>query len=154
GMTRCPPSSRPVNNRCKTMATLAELIGRRPTPGTLKRRKGAVIPLTEQTQVTAGKPHATYEAQVFHFLLGNKQVLGIKGVSRFKALLLGGAVELTDGRRLAVEVKFRMNWLKACQAEWQFRTFLKRHTAVAGPIDGGIVFFEAFSGDWLRPDGS
>jgi len=54
----------------------------------------------------------------FNFLLANKVSLGIKAVLKFTALLLDGAVELVDGRRLAVEIKYRMNWEKACVAGW------------------------------------
>src|SRR5262245_49802810 len=58
---------------------------------------------------------------------------------------------LSDGRRLAVEVKLRMNWLKACQAEWEFRHFLKRtEEAKNNPVHGAIVIFQEFSGDWAK----
>ena len=40
----------------------------------------------------------------------------------------------------------RMNWLKACQSEYQFRQFLKR--TKEAETNGAIVFFEDFSGDW------
>jgi hypothetical protein len=91
-----------------------------------------------------------YENEVFNFLLGNRKLLGIAKVLMFKALLMDGAVEFADGRRLALEIKFRMNWEKACQAEWQFRNFLKRSEAGEGPVVGGLVFFEAFSADWAQ----
>jgi hypothetical protein len=89
-----------------------------------------------------------FEAMVLNFLLDHRDQLGIQRIERFSNLLLDGAVVLTDERRLGVEVKYRMNWMKACQAEWQFRTFVHRgHTTVA-PISGGLVFFEEFTGDW------
>jgi hypothetical protein len=48
-----------------------------------------------------------------------------------------------------IEVKLRMNWLKACQSEHQFRQFLKStKEAKTNLVDGAIVFFEDFSGDW------
>jgi hypothetical protein len=46
-----------------------------------------------------------------------------------------------------------MNWLKACQAEWQFRQSLATAEAQATPITGGLVFFEQFSADWARIGG-
>jgi hypothetical protein len=52
-----------------------------------------------------------------------------------------------------VEIKYRMNWLKAGQAEWEFRRFIKRINRRPFPVDGGIVFFEQFSGDWKRRAG-
>ena len=48
------------------------------------------------------------------------------------------------------KITFRMNWEKACQAEWQFRSFLKRTERMPFPVDDGLVFFEDFSGDWQR----
>src|SRR5207245_866372 len=90
------------------------------------RNKPTIVSLSAPIQPNTEKAHGQYEANVFNFLLANKEPLGIKAVMKFTALLVDGAVELVDGKRLTVEVKFRMNWEKACQAEWQFRTFMKR----------------------------
>jgi hypothetical protein len=67
-------------------------------------------------------------------------------------LVVDGAIELVDGTRLAIEVKMRMNWTKACQAEWQFKQFLNQtNEARVHPVSGTIVFFEEFKGDgWER----
>jgi hypothetical protein len=81
-------------------------------------------------------------------------VLGIKTVMKFTALVVDRVVELMGGKRLTVEIKFRMNWEKACQAEWQFRTLLKATDRKPFSVDGGLVFFEEFSGDWNRQAGS
>lgn len=92
-----------------------------------------------------------FECEVFNFLLGNKEALGIERVFRFKNLFVDGAMLLTDGRRLAVEAKLRMNWTKALQAESEFRRFLLTTEAKANPVSGVLVFFEAFQGDgWHR----
>jgi hypothetical protein len=95
-------------------------------------------------------PWREYEARVFNFLVENAGQLGISSVILFENQLMDGAVELEDGTRVAFEIKFRMNWLKACQAEWQFRTFLRRTQAPARPVESGVVFFDKFSGDWNR----
>ena len=63
-----------------------------------------------------------YEDEVFNFLLGNAKALAIAKVLRFNALLVDGAVELANGQRLAVEITYKMNWRKACQAEWRSET--------------------------------
>ena len=63
-----------------------------------------------------------YEDEVFNFLLGNAKALAIAKVLRFNALLVDGAVELANGQRLAVEIMYKMNWRKACQAEWRSET--------------------------------
>ena len=52
---------------------------------------------------------------------------------------------------MTIEIKLRMNWMKACQAESQFRTFVKRTDRRPFAVDGGLVFFEEFRGDgWER----
>jgi len=94
-----------------------------------------------------------YEADVFNYLFANRAELGIASVLRFSGLLADGAIDLTSGDRIVVEIKYKMNWLKACQAEWQFRRCLLTVEGQATPITGGLVFFEQFSGDWARPYG-
>ena len=132
------------------MTTLAELFGRAITPEAKRRHNPATVTLSAPIEPNTEKLHGQYEADVFNFLLANQELLGLKTVMKFTARLVDGAVELIDGRRLAVEVKFRMNWEKACQAEWQFRTFMKRTDLRPFPVDGGIVVFEEFSADWER----
>ena len=132
------------------MPMLSELIGRAITPEAKARNKPTVVTLSAPIQPNTEKAHGQYEAGVFNFLLTNMEPLGIKAVMKFTALLVDGAVELFDGRRFTVEVKFRMNWEKACQAEWQFRNFMKRTEVRPFPVAGGIVVFEDFSGDWTR----
>jgi hypothetical protein len=135
------------------MPTISELISRCFTPEQKKvRHKPKIQTLSAPIRVKSKKPFAIYEAEVFNFLLAFKEALGIKKVMKFKAQRVDGAVELLDGKQLALEIKFRMNWEKACQAEWQFRRFVKRH-GKDFPVDGGLVFFEEFSGDWKRKAG-
>src|SRR5216683_3404281 len=63
---------------------------------------------------------STCEVQVFNFLFSNRENLGIREVIKFRNLLVDGQIVLSDGTRLVVEVKMRMNWMKACQSEYQF----------------------------------
>jgi hypothetical protein len=135
------------------MTTLSDLIGHPITPEASHRHTPRVEILSAPIQVKSQKPPRQYEGEVFNYLLANKEVLGIKSVMKFTALLVDGAVELLDGKRLTLEIKFRMNWEKACQAESQFRNFLKETDRKPFPVDGGIVFFEEFSGDWNRKAG-
>jgi hypothetical protein len=134
------------------MPTLGELIGQCVTPEVFARREPSVTSLTAPRMLTAGaKRFAEYEAEVFNFLLDNKAVLGVEAVLAFKNLLVDGAAVLANGRRFAIEIKLRMNWEKACQAEWEFRHFLlKKEEARRNPVNGGIVFFEEFLADWQR----
>jgi hypothetical protein len=47
-----------------------------------------------------------------------------------------------------------MNWERACQAEWQFRQYLKRIAPDPSRVSGAIVIFQEFSGDWKKPTSS
>src|SRR5579885_2804322 len=104
------------------MPTIAELLDQEFTPETFVRRPPCVTTLTTPMSLAAGaKRFSEYEAEVFNFLLENKKCLGIKAVLTFKNLLVDGAIVLANDKRLAIEIKLRMNWEKACQAEWEFR---------------------------------
>jgi|GEM_PF-3061299 len=132
------------------MPTISDLISRLIEPEPKARHKPKAERLTARLDPRSEKPHDRYEAEVFNFLLENMQALGIANVTKFAALRVDGRIELLDGMRLAVEIKYRMNWEKACQAEYEFRQFLKSDEARKNPVKGGIVFFEEFSGDWGR----
>jgi hypothetical protein len=90
---------------------------------------------------------AAYEIEVFNFLLAQKEPLGVAQVERAKNFRVDGAITLAAGYKLAIEIKYRMDWQKACQAEAQFRWFLGHTT---DDVAGGIVFFEQFAQDWVR----
>jgi len=132
------------------MPTLSELISLAITPEAIDFHSPKFVTLSSPIEPSTEREHGKYEADVFNFLVANRGPLGIKAVMKFTALMVDGAVELIDGRRFTVEIKFQMGWLKACQAEWQFRTFMKRREKRPFPVDGGIVVFEEFSGDWAR----
>jgi hypothetical protein len=63
---------------------------------------------------------------------------------------MDGELQLIDGTVVAVEIKLRMNWLKACQSGYQLSEYLSKSNPSGRPIKAGIVFFEQFSGDWAR----
>jgi hypothetical protein len=134
------------------MKPLSDLLGRRINAQDKKRKKRSEIELSQGELPEATMPlFAQYEMSVFNFFFENRTDLGIRSVVRFKNILVDGQLTLTDGRRLLVEVKYRMNWLKACQSEWEVRQFLKRYAKPdAGVFHGAIVVFERFSGDWDR----
>ncbi|MBO0697163.1 MAG: hypothetical protein J2P46_02095 [Zavarzinella sp.] len=133
------------------MPTIAELIARRISPEDKETREPRVETLSSPICPRSEKPHDRYEADVFNFLWLHRERLGIKSVLKYTARLVDGGVVLVDGTKLVVEVKYRMNWEKACQAEFEFRQFQKRFQSEAP--DGGLVFFEEFSGDWARKAG-
>jgi hypothetical protein len=134
--------------------TLEQLFARRVTPEARSWHEATITVLSAPTSSNSTKAWGAYEDEVFNFLLANCEPLGLANILTFRSLLMDGAVEFADGRRLALEIKYRMNWEKACQAEWQFRNFLKRPEAEQGPVVGGLVFFEDFSADWKRKPAS
>lgn len=137
------------------MTTISELIARSITPEG-KRFNEAMKDevLSTGAHAKSDKPQDVYEAWVFDFLHKNKLRLGISRVVRFAAAVLDGALELSDGNLfVGIEIKYRMNWEKACGAEWQFRNYMRRHAESMGSLNGGIVIFEEFSGDWNRRQG-
>jgi len=133
-------------------ATIADLISLEVKPEERKRRKPVVTNLsTPLVCKETAKLHRKYECAVFNYLLENKDTLGIQKIFTFQNLLVDGAILLADDRRLAVEIKLRMNWRKALQAKMEFMGFLHTSEAKTNPVAGAIVFFELFQGDgWHR----
>jgi hypothetical protein len=129
------------------MAAVSDLIGLDHTPEMKKRRKEVTriltTPITYSEFVT---PSRKYQCDVFNFLLSSKDALAIEAVIEFANLRVDGAIVLKDGRRLAIEIKYRMNWKKALEAGYEFRRFLLSLEARCNPVQGAIVFFEEFDG--------
>lgn len=132
------------------MNTIKEFIGRNIEPEVYNHRDANKDEINTLLPTKSLKADRKYEHQVFNFLCRNRDSLGIRKVFRFKNLTIDGEIELIDGRLFAIEIKLRMNWLKACQSIWQFSRFLTSSEQCRNPIDGAIVFFEEFSADWLR----
>lgn len=82
-----------------------------------------------------------YENHVFDYL----QEIGFE--CRRDKILIDGIASNEDGDYL-VEVKYRMNWGKACQAQWQISEYIRRNAEERKSIKGAIVFFEQFSSSW------
>jgi hypothetical protein len=133
-----------------TRNRLADLLKRAHNPESWKTQTPRVTEVTGPAISATAKPYAAYEDAVFSFLWSHRRGLGLAKVSRCRAVLVDGIVELSTGEEVVVEVKYRMNWEKACQAEWELRNFLRRPEASDHHLVGGVVFFEEFSGDWLR----
>jgi hypothetical protein len=134
------------------LPSIADLIGQEIKPEERKRRKPVVTILSDPLLCPeAAKLPRKYECEVFNFLLENKPTLGIQTVFKFQNLHIDGAIVLADGRRLAVEIKLRMNWTKALQAQMEIRRFLLTSEAKSNPVAGAIIFIAKFQGDgWHR----
>ena len=135
--------------------TLSDLITRRIDPEAFARRQASAEALVASARPKGPDGPTAYESEVLDFLLKNKARLGIQDVTRFKNRLVDGELVLSDGARLPIEIKRRMNWMKACQAEWPIRHFLRvANEEKPQPRRGGIVVFEKVSADWARQIGS
>jgi hypothetical protein len=71
-------------------------------------------------------------------------------VSELGNVLVDGTLVLKNRRCLVVEAKYRMSWLKACQAGWQVGGFLQLPEGRRCRASGALIVFEEFSGDWAR----
>ncbi len=132
------------------MNTIIELVGRSIEPEVNNHPNAQKEEINSLLPIKNIRADLKYEHQVFNFLYSNRDRLGIQKVFQFNNLLIDGEIKLIDGRLFAIEIKLRMNWLKACQAGWQLSRFLTSDEALTNRIDGGIVFFEDFSSDWFR----
>jgi len=91
-----------------------------------------------------------FERRVFRYLATHRREHGIATVHKLGNVRVDGMVVLQNGRRLVVETKYRMGWLKACQAEWQVGDLLQRPEGRKTRPTSALIIFEAFAGDWAR----
>src|SRR5438552_10627191 len=103
---------------------LANLIDSDPSPENARVNSPTVRAL-DAPIAPKGNAATAFEIAVFNALLRERSTLGIKQVSRCRNVRIDGLLDLEDGRRLAVEIKYRMNWEKACQACAQIIWFKK-----------------------------
>jgi hypothetical protein len=113
-------------------------------------REGIVEEMKGQKRSQKKRRDAIYEDEVFNSLFEKMKTLGISHVFRFRNMTIDGGIELEDRRFVAIEVKYRINWMKACQVGWQFQQFMKTKGIIKHPVKAGIIIFEEFSGDWAR----
>lgn len=134
------------------MNTLSEIIIRTFVPELYSHHEPKIEEIVSPLSRLKSPRHLDYECEVFNFLLENKDQLGIRHVFRFHNLEFDGGIQLVDEKMIAVEIKLRMNWMKACQSGWQFTQFLQKNQMQSDPflVTGAIVYFEEFSADWSR----
>lgn len=145
------------------MPTIGELIELNVEPEDQEHREPVIRPISGPLAYPDNvRLSRKYEFDVFNFLWAERKALGIDTVFKFENLFIDGALLLSDGRRLAVEIKLRMNWQKACQAGWQLKQFFtKTDEAKAHNYVRAVVIFEELQGDgWhkraqcrILPDG-
>ncbi len=134
---------------------LSEYLDQKITPeGPWRGRKPQKVEIKKIQDINwaARKAPAKFEQEVFAFLLQNQRQLGIQKIFRLKNSGIDGLLVLDDDCSVALEIKYRMNWEKACQANRQFEGFLLRISIFAKEYQPkmGVVFFHDFSADWRR----
>jgi len=133
--------------------SVARILSRSVAPNLVRSPSPEDVRLRTPKDVHAGGTDATsqFEAQVFRLLLTYRQEFGLRAVHRFKNQLIDGALLLTNGAWVALEVKYRLGWGTACRSNWQIEWFLRRHAPDRSSYHYGLVIFGAFSGDWKTP---
>jgi len=133
------------------MKTIADLLSRTIEPkGKVRQPPRAKTLSCRLSSEGLTSPTRIYETAVFNYLFENKKALGIESVIKFQNLHVDGQIVLVDKRRFVIEVKYRMNWLKQCQAVWEFNQFLSTEESQVNRVNGAIVVFEEFTGDWNK----
>jgi hypothetical protein len=130
------------------MLTISEILSLQPKPEDWDRKPPSQEEITRAVKRPRKQRSHAYEDEVFTFLFKRKNSLGIERIYRFKNQLIDGTLELPNSDLVAMEIKLRMNWMKACQSGFQFRHFLTMSGTNKSRIKAGIVFFEEFSGGW------
>ena len=150
------------------MATIKDILALSPKPVDLKRRIPRTIEIHTRIEDTQKSKSLAYQVEVFrssditpvsgrfpgvsgvmsellNYLFDHKQEMGIETIYRLKNQRMDRELVLAGGDRVTFEIKYRMNWLKACQSGDQFRKYLKMNEASGSQVIAGIVLFEEFS---------
>ena len=107
-------------------------------------------------QIQELKKTDQFEKDVFTFLFKNKSKLGIDKLFRIYNCRIDGALKLRDRSEFVLlEIKYRLNWFKACNARIEFQLFnnhfVNKLTFIdRNEIHSGLIIFEEFSGDWKK----
>jgi hypothetical protein len=77
-----------------------------------------------------------FEARVFRFLVTHYRELGLREVWRFNNQLIDGALVLSNGMRVALEVKYQLGWDTACRSNCRssgFSDAIRENGATTAP---------------------
>jgi hypothetical protein len=105
---------------------LSEYLNREVCPESFNNRKPKKIEVTDDIMNrSANTVPDKFELETFQFLYQNRRELGIRKSYQLKNASIDGLIILDDSQSVAIEIKYRMNWLKACQTGWQLEKFLR-----------------------------
>src|SRR5437660_5727243 len=101
--------------RGDSVVTIPEILSLNPRPEDFNHRSPDMVEVVRAFQKQRKSRSLAYEDEVFNFLYKNRDALRIERLYRSKNLRMDGKLELAGGVTVAIEIKLRMNWLKACQ---------------------------------------
>lgn len=101
------------------------------------------------------KRRQAFEEEVFSYLYVLETHRKLKAVYPFENMCVDGAIKLTNDKAIILEIKHSLGWLRACNARVQIQRLRKDvnmwnyfTSKVAKNIDGALIVFKEFSGDW------
>jgi hypothetical protein len=118
-----------------------------------KKQDLKCVAISQELAVKDYKATKRFEVEAFNYLYKHKASLGIKTLYRFTNLLIDGVMLLDDGRLVALEIKYALNWFKDCNARVEFARFFeekKYNDAHLKRPENALIIFDHFSGDWER----
>ncbi|MGD0828356.1 MAG: hypothetical protein ABSA09_09785 [Desulfobaccales bacterium] len=113
------------------MQTIFDLIGKNIITEPYSKKSPKREEILTYIMEEGRKPDMQYEYEVFNFLFKNKISLGIQRIFRFESLYVDGQIELDNGNLYIIEIKYRMNWMKACQSGWQISKYLENEKTIS-----------------------
>jgi len=100
------------------------------------------------------KPTTKFEKEVLNYLFENRKQLGIEEVYALENMHIDGAMKLTNGTTILLEIKYALNWRNCCNAKVAIQRFIQEELFKTLPTnqipERALVIFNHFSGDWAK----
>jgi hypothetical protein len=101
------------------------------------------------------KRKTEFEEEVFNHLETHKDKHGIETVFPFTSMCVDGALLLSGGQTIVLEMKHSLAWLRDCNARIEVQNMCKNPKMwnlyakkVSEKVDGALIVFKEFSADW------
>jgi hypothetical protein len=96
-----------------------------------------------------------FERDVFNYFLAHKKELEIIEVFPFENMYVDGALKLTSGKAIALEIKENLDWVPACHARIEVQNLQKDSEKwdyfalkVSKTLNGALIMFKKFGLFW------
>jgi hypothetical protein len=122
-------------------------------PETRRKKPSICLHCSEilATKKRNSKP-AKFENEVFTNFCMDKHSQGIHEVYKLENMLIDGAIELSNGKLVLVEVKYALNWHNCCNARVEIQRFMEERLYDSLPVnkvpERALIVFHHFSRDW------